>query len=70
TSPLSGKEYITELLNSNERQIHEVLRMLKATFLDLGNWLVRNVKLGESCKMLVEQQQAIFLVIVSHCCSN
>jgi len=39
TSPLSGKEYIVELLTSNEGRIHEVLRMPKTTLLDPRNWL-------------------------------
>ena len=70
TSPLSGKEYIAELLTSNERRIHEVLRMPKSTFLDLGRWLVLNSGLGESQKMSVDQQLAMFLAIVGHRCTN
>ena len=70
TSPLSGREYIAELLTSNERRIHEVLCMPKTTFLDLGNWLVLNGGLGESRKKSVDQQLAMFLAIVGHRCTN
>ena len=70
TLPLRGREYIAELLTSNERRIHEVLRMPKTTFLDLGNRLVLNGGLGESRKMSVNQQLAMFLAIVGHRCTN
>ena len=70
TCPLSGKEYIAELLTSNPRRIHEVLRMPKDTFLELGNWLGQNAGLANSRKMSVEQQLAMFLAIVGHRCSN
>ena len=70
TSPLSRKEYITKLLTSNERYIHEVLLMPKSTFLNLGNWLVLNSRLGKSQKMSVYQQLAMLLAIVGHRCTN
>jgi len=70
TSPSSGKEYIAELLTLNEIRIHEVLRMPKSTFLDLGRWLVLNSGLGESWKMSVDQQLAMFPAIVGHRCTN
>src|SRR5437588_13125431 len=42
TSPLSGKDYMKELLTSNEQRIHEVLRMPRSTFLDLKQWMIKN----------------------------
>lgn len=70
TSPLSGKSYVAELLTSNERRIHEVLRMPKGTFLDLRDWLVTNSGLHDTRKMTSEQQLVMFLAIVGHGSTN
>jgi len=70
TSPLSGKQYIAELLSSNARRIHEVLRMPKSTFLDLQKWLIRHGNLVEGRKMSTEQQLSMFLAVVGHRCTN
>jgi len=69
-SPLSGKQYVAELLSSNARQIHEVLRMPKSTFLDLQEWLIRHGNLVEGRKMSTEQQLSMFLAVVGDRCTN
>jgi len=70
TSPLSGREYVAELLTSNERRIYEVFRMPKGTFLDLCDWMVMHAGLHETKKISIEEQLAMFLAIVGHHSTN
>jgi hypothetical protein len=70
TSPLSGKEYIQELLTSHPRRISEVLRMPLDTFLSLCTWLKSRDLLKASTNVTIEEQIAIFMYIVGQNASN
>ena len=72
TSPLSGRDYVAELLasSSNERRMYEVLRMPRNTFLDLKNWMVTNAGLQETKKISVDQQLVMFIAIAGHRSTN
>ncbi|KAL7268035.1 hypothetical protein RUND412_009357, partial [Rhizina undulata] len=56
TSPLSGKEYIEELLVSNARRIREVLRMPLSTFECLREWMSTRGHLSATPAVSVDEQ--------------
>jgi hypothetical protein len=64
---LSGGDYLRDLLNcGNHKRIYLVLRMQKDTFDKLCLWMRRGRYLKDSKRVLVEQQVAMFLWVITY----
>jgi hypothetical protein len=62
----AGKHYLDQLLNcGSSTRIKDALRMSRATFISLENWLVNHTQLRASTHVSVQLKLAIFLHIVS-----
>jgi hypothetical protein len=62
----AGKHYLDQLLNCGiSTRIKDALRMSRATFISLENWLVNHTQLRASTHVSVQLKLAIFLHIVS-----
>src|SRR5436305_1949590 len=70
TSPLSGHQYIHELLNSHPNRIQEVLRMKLEVFQFLCVELKTKGLKDSRYGITVEQQVAMFLYVVARSASN
>jgi hypothetical protein len=64
---LSGGDYLRDLLNcGNHKHIYSVLRMQKDTFDKLYLWIRRGRYLKDSKRVLVKQQVAMFLWVITY----
>ncbi|KAJ9546559.1 hypothetical protein OSB04_019102 [Centaurea solstitialis] len=66
TSALTGRQFTDELLQGNDRQCLDLLRMSRAAFIQLCDHFKAKGWLTDSRHISVEEKMAIFLMIIGH----
>ncbi|KAI3678458.1 hypothetical protein L6452_37752 [Arctium lappa] len=66
TSALTGRQFTDELLEGNDRQCIDLLRMSRDAFVQLCAHFKAKGWLTDSKHILVEEKMAIFLMIIGH----